>query len=210
MGTPNRPLKTIPMVRVPQIVPSQVCLSCEVCCRFPDRDSSFRPFFTESEIQQAIALGIDASHFSNSQGSQVEPVTNPVGEGYLCPAFDPETSHCRIYEVRPLDCQIYPFVVMWDEGQQTVSLGWDTKCPFMCDQSSLAEVNTNNLTTATPSYSLPDNLDHFAQTMAERLESPEMIHTLSATPQLVMGFQEDVVMLQKLPRLTKIFLSNRE
>jgi len=100
------------MVRAPQIVPSQVCLSCGVSCRFPERDSSFLPFFTGSEIQQAIALGIDASFFSDSGGSQVEPGPNPFGEGYLCPAFDPETSHCRIYEVRPLDCQIYPFVVM--------------------------------------------------------------------------------------------------
>jgi Fe-S-cluster containining protein len=199
------------MIRAPQIVPSQVCLSCEVCCRFPERHSPFRPFFSESEIQQAIALGIDASYFSDSAGSQVEPVPHPFGEGYLCPAFDPATSHCRIYDVRPLDCQIYPFVVMWDEERQGVLLGWDTKCPFLIDQSSLAQINKSNPTTPTPSLVLPDTLDRFSQNMAERVESPDMIDILSTTnPQLVMEFQEDVVVIQKLPRLTRILLSNRK
>jgi len=46
--------------------------------------------------------------------------------------------------------------------------------------------------------------------MAEKVESPELIKILSATPQLVMEFQEDVVVLQKLPRLTQILLSNRK
>ena len=123
------------MVGPPQIVPSHVCLSCEVCCRFPEPNSSFRPFFTELEIQKAITLGIDATYFSNITGSQVKGIPNPYGEGYLCPAFDPETSHCRIYDVRPLDCQIYPFVLMWDQDRQTVYLAWDTKCPFLIDQS---------------------------------------------------------------------------
>lgn len=198
------------MIRVPQIVPSQVCLKCDVCCRFPEQDSSFRPFFTESEIQEAIAFGIDVNYFSDSAGSQVETVPNPFGEGYLCPAFDPETSHCRIYAVRPLDCQIYPFVLMWDEEREGVSLGWDTKCPFLMSQSSSAELNKSRLTNATRLSALPENLSGFTQSMAERMESPEMIKILSANDQLVMDFQEDVVLLQKLPRLTRVLLSNRK
>ena len=210
METPNRSSRTTPMIRVPQIVPSQVCLNCDVCCRFPERDSSFRPFFTESEIQQAIAFGIDASHFSDSAGSQIEPVPNPFGEGYLCPAFDPETFHCRIYEVRPLDCQIYPFVVMWDEGREGVQLGWDTKCPFLIDQCSTAETTKSTGMTGTRSYALPQTLHPFTQAIVEKVESPEMITILSGNPQLVMEFQEDVVPLQQLPGLTRILLSTRE
>ncbi|MDX1410716.1 MAG: YkgJ family cysteine cluster protein [Nitrospirales bacterium] len=185
-------------------------MNCDVCCRFPEQDSSFRPFFTESEIQQAIASGIDASYFSDSAGSQIKAVPNPFGEGYLCPAFDPETSHCRIYDVRPVDCQIYPFVMMWDKGRRVVHLGWDTKCPFLSDQSLTAQKNTINPNSAPRSYPLPENLNPFTQTMAERIESSEMIRTLSSTPQLVMDFQEDVVLLQQLPRLTRILLSNRK
>ncbi len=89
-------------------------------------------------------------------------------------------------------------------------LGWDTKCPFLFGQSSLAEINSSNPTTATRSYVFPETLHRFTQTMAEKVESPELIKILSATPQVVMEFQEDVVVLQKLPRLTQILLSNRK
>ena len=76
------------------------------------------------------------SHFPNAAGTQVDLVPNPVDEGYICPAFDPATSHCRIYNVRPLDCRLYPFALMWDDMHKQVVLGWDTKCPYMRDLSS--------------------------------------------------------------------------
>ena len=197
------PDKTIPVISVPQIVPSQRCLRCEVCCRFPEPHSPYRPFFSEVEIQKAIEMGIDPSHFPNFAGSQVKPVPNPVGEGYLCPAFDPETSYCRIYNVRPLDCQIYPFVVMWDEEQRVVNLGWDLKCPFLMEQYSSPE--TNNGTRADiPQFSgFPETLHPFIPAMARRIESPDMLNILSGNPQLVMAYQNDVVVLQTLPLLTK-------
>ena len=72
-----------------------------------------RPYFTAEEIREAVARGIDPAQFPHPDGGQVSLVPNPAGEGYLCPAFDPATSHCRIYEVRPLDCQIYPLALMW-------------------------------------------------------------------------------------------------
>src|SRR5437868_9945275 len=35
-----------PPSALPQLVPSRTCLQCDVCCRFPDPDSSLRPYFT--------------------------------------------------------------------------------------------------------------------------------------------------------------------
>ena len=199
----NRANKTIPMITVPQIVPSHVCLSCEVCCRFPERDSSFRPYFTETEIRQAIDNGVDARHFPDSAGSQVLPVPHPSGEGYLCPAFDPDTFHCRVYPVRPFDCQLYPFVLMWDEDRRAVSLCWDTKCPFFMDPAMGEEPTPSAGTPSDRSYTLPEDFHPFSQSMVERIESNAMIDMLSANPQLVMPFQSDVVVIQQLPRLTK-------
>ena len=102
-----------------QLVPSRVCLQCDVCCRFPEAGSFLRPYFTAEEIQRAVARGINPAHFPDPNGSQVSVVPNPSGEGYLCPAFDPATSHCRIYDDRPLDCQIYPLAVMWGAPAMT-------------------------------------------------------------------------------------------
>lgn len=210
MESSPRPTKVIPLISTPQIVPSQVCLSCNVCCRFPDRHSAFRPYFTEFEIQQAVLGGIDASHFLNSAGSHVEAVPNPLGEGYVCPAFDPETSHCRIYEVRPLDCQLYPFLMMWDQDREGVYLGWDRKCPFLVDQSTSVDKNQLVRATGHQANALSEVVQRFAQGMAARVESQEMIEILSANPQLVMDFQDDAVVIRKLPRLTAALRSAGE
>jgi uncharacterized protein len=167
-----------------QLVPSRVCLQCEVCCRFPEADSFLRPYFTAEEIQRAVARGINPAHFPDPNGSQVSVVPNPSGEGYLCPAFDPVTSHCRIYDDRPLDCQIYPLAVMWSADRRQVVLGWDTKCPFM-RETRLREIEA------------------YAETVAARLEQDEAAVTIARNQRLIGRFQDDVIVLKPLPRLTE-------
>ncbi|HZH48759.1 MAG TPA: hypothetical protein VFD86_03230, partial [Nitrospira sp.] len=63
--------KTLPFStasKVPQLVPSSVCLRCDVCCRFPDVDSPLRPYFTSEEISQAIDHGLEAKAFPDRHG----------------------------------------------------------------------------------------------------------------------------------------------
>ena len=189
----------LPLVQIatlPQVVPSPVCLSCEVCCRFPDEESFLRPYFTADEIRRAIAAGLDPRHFPDPEGGQVRVVPNPSGEGYLCPAFDPGTSHCRIYEVRPLDCQIYPLALMWSADGNQVLLGWDTKCPFLSGGAPL-----------TPALSPRgrgegEGVEAYAQRITKLLEGEETLEIVARNPRLIGRFQEDVVVLRILPRLT--------
>src|ERR1043165_6688290 len=106
-------VSTAPRI-LPQFVPSSACFTCEVCCRFPDPDSELRPYFTGEEIVRALAHGLDAAAFPDAGGTQVALVPDARGEGFRCPAFDRATGACRIYEYRPLDCQLYPLALMWD------------------------------------------------------------------------------------------------
>jgi uncharacterized protein len=170
-------------IALPQLVPSRTCLQCDVCCRFPDPDSALRPYFTENEITRALAGGIEATAFSDRQGSQVLLVPASDGEGYHCPAFDATTSTCRIYEQRPLDCQLYPLALMWDEPQGQVLLGWDTKCPFMRE-------------------AIPEEIQRHADRVLELLDRPEIREQLILHPRLIGKFQEDVVVLARLTLLT--------
>jgi len=181
---------------VPQLVPSRVCLSCEVCCRFPEADSFLRPYFTAEEIGRAVAAGVEAAHFSDRNGGHVSLVPNPHGEGYLCPAFDPATSHCRIYDVRPLDCQIYPLAVTWNADRSQVVLGWDTKCPFMRDP---AETGNG-----------PADIQAYADRIAALVEQDDSLERFATNHPLIGQFQEDVVILRPLPRLTERLLSGLE
>ncbi len=167
-----------------QIVPSATCLHCDVCCRFPDRDSFLRPFFTADEIRAATAAGISSEHFPTAAGTPIDLVPSPAGEGYVCPAFDVTTSHCRIYDVRPLDCRLYPFALMWDATHAQVLLGWDSKCPYMRDVASPV-------------------VNQAAQEIAQWIEADSRVETLARYPRLIGRFQRDVIALQPLQRLTK-------
>jgi uncharacterized protein len=200
-----------------QLVPSRVCLSCDVCCRFPEPDSFLRPYFTAEEIRRAVMRGIDRTHFSDPNGCQVSVVPNPSGEGYLCPAFDPATSHCRIYEDRPLDCQIYPLAIMWappltpslspqgrgmGEGKEVV-LGWDVKCPFLNPGNRQWAIGDGQNSSPLPmTNDLSPDLRVYADKITELLERDETIETLAGNPRLIGRFQEDVVILNPLPKLT--------
>jgi hypothetical protein len=111
-------------------------------------------------------------------------VPDPHGDGYFCPAFDAATSTCHIYEQRPLDCQLYPLALMWDEAHDQVLLGWDTKCPFMREE-------------------IPREIQRHADRVMALLDQPDIRDHVVAHPRLIGRFQEDVVVLALLPRLTK-------
>ena len=177
--------RELPMV-VEQIVPSRVCFTCDVCCRFPESDSALRPYFTREEIQAAVARGISPDTFPDHAGSKVVVVPRGAdADGYQCPAFDPQTGHCGIYEDRPLDCRLYPIAVMWDHAHSAVVMGWDGKCPFIRDNLDSPESRA------------------YVERMAAMLESEDTGCIFLANPQLIGAFQEDVFVLRRLDRLTR-------
>jgi len=180
MKTPKS--RELPVV-VEQIVPSKVCFACDVCCRFPERDSALRPYFTREEIRAAVARGISPGAFPDHAGSKVAVV--PQGEGYRCPAFDPQTGHCGIYEDRPLDCRLYPVAVMWDHVRSAVVMGWDSKCPFIRDNLDSPESRA------------------YVERMAALLESEGIVRIFLANHQLIGAYQDDVIVLRRLHRLTR-------
>ena len=126
MDTPN-PTNT-PLY---QIIPSEVCFSCDVCCRFLEADSPLAPIFTATETEKVIAHGADPALFRpQTDGKSAQIQLKPYNDFYICPFFEPETSHCIIYPIRPLDCQLYPFALMLSEDGSEIVLGVDSLCPF--------------------------------------------------------------------------------
>ncbi len=205
---------------LPQIVPSRTCVQCDVCCRFPEAESVLRPYFTREEIERAIDAGLDPASFPHPDGGQVRLVPSREGEGYVCPAFDPNTNLCGIYEARPLDCQIYPLALMWSEDGRHVVLGWDEKCPFVQDHlgarggargksdggERTREETPENLS---PVGDRPA-LQRYAEEIAASLQQDETIRVLERNPRLIGPHQDDVVILRTLDRLTERLAEARE
>ena len=173
--------------KIRQIVPSSRCFSCDVCCRFPEKDSFLRPFFTREEIQAAIQAGISPEFFPDPEGSQIDLIPNPLpgAEGYICPCFNPENGHCKIYEVRPLDCQLYPVALMQDEQREGVVVGLDTKCPYVREHREDAAMS------------------QYVQEVASLLESSEIRKLVGSNPSLVQRHQDDVIFLYPVDGLIR-------
>ena len=176
--------RELPVV-IEQIVPSAVCAACDVCCRFPESESILRPYFTRDEIQAAIAAGVSPDAFPDHAGTKIRLV--PHGEGFICPAFNPATGQCGIYDSRPLDCRLYPIAVMWDRSHEQVVMGWDAKCPFIVQK-----------------LETPESLAYVERT-ARMLETDAVVHTMVGNPELVGAFQEDVIVLKHLATITAGF-----
>lgn len=169
---------------LPQMVSGAVCAQCDVCCRFPESDSFLRPYFTRDEISAAVSLGVSPAFFDDPAGSQIALVKDPAGEGFHCPAFNPVTAQCGIYQSRPLDCRLYPLALMWNAGGDQVVLGWDTKCPFMRE-------------------AIPDEIRLHGERVRDVLAQEDALRALSEHPRLIGRYQEDVVVLAPLPEVTR-------
>lgn len=168
-----RPLK--------QIVPSSLCLTCDVCCRFPEETSFLAPFFTRDEIER---LGPAESRFFHSPATGSKIKLQHHGEGCICPYFDPKTQYCKIYGERPLDCRIYPFALMRDPAGGVV-LGIDTKCPYI------------------QMHATDPQMKRDAEEVAAFLESESILPILATHPALIGPYQDDVITLRLLERITE-------
>ena len=86
------------ILNLPQIVPESWCLQCKICCRFPDTENVQTPFWSSLETGWAQKESKDsASWFKQEPDSpSLAPQLVSCGGGYRCPAFEPETSRCRI------------------------------------------------------------------------------------------------------------------
>lgn len=167
-----------------QIIPSAVCFSCDVCCRFLEVDSPLAPIFTEIETESAIAHGADPTLFRpQTDGKSAQIQLKSHNDFYICPFFEPETSHCTIYPIRPLDCQLYPFALMFSEDGSEVVLGVDTLCPF----------GESHLETEAFQEHIQDVINY--------VESESVTAAILANWSLIGNYQETVIIVHTLAQL---------
>ncbi|MFA4991011.1 MAG: phosphatidylglycerol lysyltransferase domain-containing protein [Candidatus Omnitrophota bacterium] len=162
-----------------QIVPEKICLACDVCCRFIDKDSPLRPFFFPKEITAGIRPRLDKS-------GRISLKKHP--DIHTCPFFNLKNNKCAIYAKRPLDCRLYPFTVMFGVNKEKIILGLDTKCPFAADSKNQAA------------------LKKYSSWLVSALETEKAAGLIASNPLFIGGFQDDVVKIACLDRIAKILI----
>lgn len=111
-----------------QWVPSWVCLSCEVCCRFESPASRWRPRLGENEQQLSAVYPA-----GKKGGLQIEPSgylkTEKHGDGWHCVFFNRKDQTCGVYGNRPFECRLYPFLLVRQDGRRKLAV--HLACPFI-------------------------------------------------------------------------------
>lgn len=154
---------------IKQFVPQEFCLKCRGCCRFKEANSVWSPCLLDEEIQElADKEGIPAASISIDR--RLQPVINPDRSGFICPFLGSADNQCRIYDLRPFECQLYPFLI--NLRKEKVLLTVDLNCPYVYEKidTPLAKEYIIYLT----AY----------------LNSPKMLKVLKDNPQIIQAYEE--------------------
>ena len=111
-----------------EILPNELCLACKGCCRFAKKECPFAPVFIEEEARNAASDKI-GSYFNESPKGGFKVKLTACDGHFLCPFFNLSENKCSIYSKRPLDCRLYPFMLIVS-NDDNACLGIDTNCPF--------------------------------------------------------------------------------
>jgi len=178
---------------IKQFLLSETCLNCKGCCRFNQENSVWAPSLLNQEIEGLLKHGFSSSIMSGYKKLRIVPFAK---EGlYLCPLFNHEENRCKIYDLRPLECQLYPFLITrkdvrtplaqsdnppgQDKEKRKIFLAADLKCLQLKERLAAGEFNA------------------YVQYLVELLEGPHYAEILKNNPQIIQEYSE-VYELQEL------------
>lgn len=122
-------------------VSSRVCLSCDGCCRFKEPGTIWRPKLTDEETRQLQTSPLAELIFQTDARDANQFIRTKPGCGeHLCQFFNTDNHHCAIYNARPFECELYPFVM--SRNAHGTALYVHLNCPFVQDQLGQDTIKT--------------------------------------------------------------------
>lgn len=104
-----------------QFVPSSVCLDCDGCCQFDQAQTDWRAKLGMDE-QDALDVVRQTDHDGYLK-------TCRHGEKHCCVFFNPNDHTCQVYDRRPFDCRLYPFVL--SSVPEGIGVFMHLSCPYI-------------------------------------------------------------------------------
>jgi Fe-S-cluster containining protein len=154
---------------IKQFIPQEVCLKCQGCCRFKEASSVWSPCLLNEEIQELLDKpGIPAATISICR--RIQPIANPNGADFLCPFLGIRDNQCKIYNIRPFECQLYPFLI--NLRKDKVLLTVDLNCPYVYEQ-----INS------------PKAKDYIIY-LTDYLNSAPLLSMLKDNPQIIQAYED--------------------
>jgi uncharacterized protein len=152
-----------------QLIPQGYCLKCQGCCRFRESSSVWLPCLLDEEIQGLLDRK-DIPAATISMDKKIQPVQFPGGEGFVCAFLSPEENKCKIFETRPFECQLYPFLI--NLRDKKVILTVDLNCSYVKDN-----INTKEF-------------KEYADYLADFMNLRPQLKLLRDNPQIIQAYEE--------------------
>ena len=154
------------------------CQHCRECCKFAADETYFGPLFTQDEIK-----GLDKSLFKQYKNSknvfQIQLVKSKKEDCYVCPLLDEASHLCTIYEKRPFDCKIWPFLFMRDKNNEPVLACFDKELCGIFNSMVDAEFNKE----------------------LQKMNNKTTIEFLKKHKELIWDFEEDTFIIKRISEL---------
>ncbi|RJP29459.1 MAG: YkgJ family cysteine cluster protein [Candidatus Omnitrophota bacterium] len=164
-------------MQIKQFIPRDVCLSCKGCCRFLRADSVWSPCLLDEEIQDLLGKNIPAANISINK--KLLLVQAPDGQGYLCPFLKIKDNKCSIYNFRPFECQLYPFLLNLRHGK--IILTVDLNCPYVKEKLKSKEFK------------------EYVDYLNEFLNSPAQLEIIKDNPHILQTYEEVLEIIELSP-----------
>jgi hypothetical protein len=151
-----------------QFVSQEVCLKCQGCCRFKQEDSVWSPILFNEEIELLLKEGLSPALISPHKKIRVASFSKE--DIFICSLFNTEENKCKIYNFRPLECQLYPFVI--NRKNDKIFLSLDSQCSPAAGKQETRE------------------LKEYAQYLAGLLNSPRYAEILKNNFQIIQTYPD--------------------
>jgi len=163
---------------IKQFVPQEICLKCQGCCRFREANSVWSPCLLDEEIQDLLDRKMPPANISPDR--KIQPIPDPKKDGFICPFLTAQDNKCKIYESRPLECKLYPFLISIRDKK--VLLTVDLNCPYAKEKLNSKEFK------------------EYAQYLSAFLNSARQKIILKDNPQIIQAYEEvlDVIELENI------------
>lgn len=101
---------------------------------------------------------------------RIQPIANPKDVDFICPFLVIQDNKCIIYNMRPFECQLYPFLI--NLRKDKVLLTVDLNCPYVCEKINSQEAKD------------------YISYLSGYLNSPKQLKMLKDNPQIIQAYED--------------------
>ncbi|OGJ46605.1 hypothetical protein A2229_05145 [Candidatus Peregrinibacteria bacterium RIFOXYA2_FULL_33_7] len=163
----------------------RTCQACKTCCKFEKEDIYFAPIFSKNEIDLLISKGVKKELFKTHKNSknvlQIKLIKSKENSKiYNCPFLKVKQGLCKIYENRPLDCKIWPLMVMKDkDSPKNFLVYFDYSCKI-----------TEQMT--------KEENEEFLKKLVQWFDESNFIETFKKNPDLIWNFETQAIPIKEI------------